>query len=495
MRSLLLPLPIALLAGFSTAQSTNLAFAPHVDLELPASLPKATALGDFDGDGKVDVAVSLAGQEEIGRIAVLLGSVYPQLDAIEFVSGGQTWGIAAADFDEDGFDDLAATLGSSSSNQVRIFRSSGNGSFTLLNTVLAGSFPISVEPADFDEDGHVDLAVASNVSGGLRVFLGNGDGTFGAALSLGGTNCTDVAVGDYNGDGHRDLVMTQYSGTRLWHGLGNGSFVSDGSVASSALTQGVAMGDLNGDGRDDIATVELYTDLMRVVLSKPGGGFFSSVSYDLGGFPNDVRIADVNGDGIGDVIAVAQDNDAVSVWLGLGGGALGGKTNIAAGPQPTCLAVVDLDADGALDVMAPCRNLAETPPAPILVNQTSAAQWAWTGAALSGANGVAAWSGAGDLSAGSPVSATLTSGTAFAPALLVVGQSAANLPLLGGLLVPNPDQLVAGIALDASGGLDFQWPWPASLPSGSELYTQVWFFDPGAVELFAASNGLVARVP
>ncbi|QDU66205.1 FG-GAP repeat domain-containing protein [Engelhardtia mirabilis] len=491
----LIAVAVFVFSASANAQSSAVSFALQATPDLSSSSPFDTASGDFDGDGRRDVAVACGGTDSgFGVVNVLLNDGYPNFDDKSLSTGGAPWGVCAADFDADGLDDLAVVNGGSSSSDVRIFLSQGGGTFAVGQTLPSGSFPLALKSADFDEDGDLDLAVACNVSGGLKIYLGGGDGTFSAPLSLAGTHLTDVAVGDVDGDGHMDVAFSHYDGAKVYRGNGDGTFASDYVLGTGQVTEAIALGDLNGDGKDDLVAVELYSSVMRVALSKPSGGLGLSAQYPLVGDLREVEIADLNADGLLDVAVVSESHDRISVLLGLGGGALATKIDFSTPLQPRALAVDDLSGDGRPELAVACRNFGETPPLACFTNQSGAPEWSLVGPALPGSAGAAVWTGTGSLQAGASVSFSLTGGAASAPALVVVGLSAANLPLFGGLLVPANDGLVTGLTLGASGALAIPWTWPTSLSaSGSELYTQVWYIDLGAPQLVAASNGLLGR--
>lgn len=120
--------------------------------------------------------------------------------------------------------------------------------------------------------------------------------------------------------------------------------------------------------------------------------------------------------------------------------------------------------------------------------------WDKLGNGLAGTNGTAVLAGNGELTAGSTTTITAASGLAFAPAWIVLGTSAVDAPFKQGVLVPTPT-FALPVALGGGGGLTLVFSWPAGLPSGFELYYQLWFVDAGGPAGFAASNGLLSTTP
>jgi hypothetical protein len=121
--------------------------------------------------------------------------------------------LAVGDFNGDGTLDLAVT--NAGSNTVSILLGNGDGSFRAAADYAVGSYPTSLVAADFNGDGISDLAIVHGTGAGIpqavRILLGKGDGTFQAEQDYPGIGV--LAVGDFNGDGFPDLAVTNLSGT------------------------------------------------------------------------------------------------------------------------------------------------------------------------------------------------------------------------------------------------------------------------------------------
>ena len=224
---------------------------------LPPELRSMT-LGDFNGDGKLDVAVAadcLSGQDcSAGTVTVLLGngdgtftqsSQYP-LNGIV----GTATTIAAADFNKDGESDLAVgvecyniPVNGCAVGAVEIFLSSGGG--TLASPVAystVGNNPILPIIGDFNGDGKSDVIVGlTGPSSGLMVLIGKGDGSFSQPsndqITLPIANLIALTAGDLNSDGKLDLVLTSETGPiDVAFGNGDGSFQSPTSISTELPT-------------------------------------------------------------------------------------------------------------------------------------------------------------------------------------------------------------------------------------------------------------------
>ena len=171
--------------------------------------------------------------------------------------------IAAGDFNGDGRLDLAVVSGS---NDVSILLGNGDGTFQPGGTYSVGATADAIVAGDFNGDGKLDLAVvdeiAYGVPGAVSVLLGNGDGTFQPARSYTvGSTPSAIAAGDFNGDGRLDLAVADESSNAISVLLGNGDGTFQSAVQYAVGSNPVAMavGDFTGNGRLDLAVRELLS--------------------------------------------------------------------------------------------------------------------------------------------------------------------------------------------------------------------------------------------
>jgi len=208
-----------------------------------------------------------------------------------------------------------------------------------------GSGPLSVAVGDFNGDGHADLVTVSNhAPATASVLLGRGDGTFGARVdyAAGASDSfpSSVAVGDFNRDGHLDLAVTEYytpttgqvgfrRSVAVLLGRGDGTFAPPVEYPTGPGPIKVVVGDLNGDGNPDLVTSDLGSNSVSVLLGRGDGTFAPNSDYPTGGGPFGLALGDLNRDGSLDVVTADADGH-VAVLLGRGDGTLAPRTDYVA---------------------------------------------------------------------------------------------------------------------------------------------------------------------
>jgi FG-GAP-like repeat/FG-GAP repeat len=177
-------------------------------------LPFSVAVGEFNGDGHQDLAVANSGVgSDPQTVSIVLGTGMGTFStAPEVGVGGEPRSIAVGDFNGDGRQDLAVANIAVDVFIVSIFLGRGDGTFVVASEVEVGNSPDFVAVGDVNGDGYQDLATANLGADTVSIVLGRGDGTFKIAQDLGvGGGPTEVAVGDFNGDGRQDLATANGS--------------------------------------------------------------------------------------------------------------------------------------------------------------------------------------------------------------------------------------------------------------------------------------------
>ncbi len=237
-------------------------------------------------------------------------------------------------------------------------------------SVGAGTHPSAVVAADFNLDGRLDLAVANRTDDSVTVFLGIGDGTFGAGASfsagVGGRPVALVAA-DLDADGRLDLAVANASGDDVvvLAGDGSGSFSLATTVvlAAGADASGLVAADLNADGLLDLAVADRGTGDVSVCLATAPGTFGVVTTYAVGvGFDaSAITALDCDRDGRLDLAVASEANGSVAILLGNGGGTFAAATafTVEAGAALSSVAAADLNADGDVDLAVTNRTTGE----------------------------------------------------------------------------------------------------------------------------------------
>ena len=278
-----------------------------------------------------------------------------------FDAGANCFSVAVGDFNGDGASDLA--VADIDSDKVSVLLSRGDGTFQPAANYAVGMAPVSVAVADFNGDGKLDLVVANDdvwdvsnltYTNGISVLLGNGDGKFQPAVSVGaGTSPRSVAVGDLNNDGKPDLVVANLDShdVSVLLGKGDGSFRAAVNYSAGMRPFSIAVSDFNGDGKPDLAVANFISGDVSVLLGKGDGTFQAAVNYVAGIYPVSVVVSDFNGDGRPDLVVANEESDNVSVMLGKGDGTFQSAVNYCAGAGPRSVAVGDFNKDGKTDLI------------------------------------------------------------------------------------------------------------------------------------------------
>jgi hypothetical protein len=305
------------------------------------------AAADFNGDGKLDLAVA---NNRDGNVSVLLGKGDGTFGAaVNYGAGTGPNSVIAGDFNGDGRMDLAVS--NAQSNNVSILLGNGNGTFQAAVNYAAGTTPRQVISGDFNGDGKIDLAVAdqANDSRGLKVsvLIGNGDGTFRPSVGYQAENALSIATGDMNGDGILDLVVGNGSGgsIQVLLGKGDGTFLRPIASSSFQNITALQLGDFNGDGHLDVAMG------LTIQLGNGDGTLQAPVGAGYVDSGDGVVVADLNGDGKVDIITTGSDAGHIAVAFGNGDATFTVPVSYLAQLGTKGVAVADLNGDGRPDIV------------------------------------------------------------------------------------------------------------------------------------------------
>ena len=339
--------------------------------------PTAAVIADFNGDGKPDIAVV---NSSSNNVSMLLGNGDGTFQAAKnFDVGNSMNQIAVGDFNGDGKPDVAVFVPGSSggpfNGEIRILLGNGDGTLQAptLTTLTVSAAAIAV--GDFNGDKKTDAIVGNlDVNTGavtLEILIGNGDGTFQAARTV-GTGVQDVtaAVADFNNDGKLDLAVGTASGVQVLLGKGDGTFQSGGTanVVAGFAPHAILAADLNGEGRLDLIVESQQSgrcgeicgfthQRVSVFLAEASGAFQSEIliftasasgvgDFIQGRLAGDFLVGDFNGDGKNDLGNV---EGTFEVRLGKGDGTF--STAIPFAGIGALAAVADLNGDKLADLI------------------------------------------------------------------------------------------------------------------------------------------------
>jgi len=272
-------------------------------------IPRNLAVGDFNGDGIADIAVaSRQANNSFVGVTILMGvgdgTFQPP---VSYLPGHHETDLAIADFNGDGYADIVAVSSDDLLTPISILLGNGDGTFQTSTASYAGIFPSFVAIGDFNKDGKPDFLILETtvnyLNNYLRVYLGNGDGTFHQPSTsplraeLGQAIPDAAVVGDFDGDGNPDIV-TASGNIALTAFLGNGDGTFRGAVTFPAGTNtgALAAGEFNGDARADL----VVTNSTNVQVLMAGSGVFPvvttlSVPDAMGGVPYSVGLSATGG--------------------------------------------------------------------------------------------------------------------------------------------------------------------------------------------------------
>jgi hypothetical protein len=418
-------------------------FAAPIDVMLPVSSnPHGVAIGDWNGNGRMDLAVTL---EDLNQVQIIdnpptgpftLGATYQVGASPVHITTGRL--VASSP-------DFALITTNRDGDSVSILLPAAGGNFATAVDVTVGSGPSAAAAEDLDEDGDIDLVVASTESNQLTILLNDGLGTMsaGPTLSMGSIEPTGVVIVDLDDDKDNDIVCCGSDGASqnfasVWLQTSPGVFTgpTDYSTNGSEPSSIVA-GDFDLDTDLDIAVTDAISNDVSVLSNNGDGTLASPLLFGVDQRPLQLVAADLDGNGSQDLVSTNQAGDSVTV-------------------------LINVEHSGFSDLD---NGLGGTFGIPLLVGQ-------------------------GTLLPNSPAELDVSGGLPNAAGFLIIGLTRIDGGFAGGIMVPSPDFIIP-IVLDAAGNVELEGTWPSGATTGDDFYFQVWLLDPLAKRGLSATNALV----
>jgi len=291
---------------------------------------------------------------------------------VTYAGGARPQAVAIGDLDGDGRNDVALLSSYAASpateNVVSVYIQASNGTLNpQVQYPLTLGLPRSLDIGDVNGDGRADVVVGNEFGAGsaVQVLLQNASGTLDPLVSYPTLSGSHVKIGDFDGDGRMDVAALQkgYDGNGLDVFLQTGT----GSLASPVTYQvphgpgeELEVGDVNGDGRTDL----IVSPVVSVLLQNTDGTMAAPVAYSLGSgvVPYAIGVGDSNGDGRADVVAAYGDNrpnSFIARLLQNAQGTLNPAVSYASLDSPGPTVVADIDGDGRKDVLVVHNSMAK----------------------------------------------------------------------------------------------------------------------------------------
>lgn len=314
----------------------------------------AAICADFDKDGNADVVTSHNDQGgswyHPGRGD---GTFDASVRLTFFPSFEKTYGLAPGDFDEDGKPDLAVAYVDQSG--IGMLLGDGRGSFQLRGVERSVRFILSVATGDFNLDSHLDIAGANRQ---LDIHLGDGQGGFStlrAAAQPLLSNATSLAAHDVNRDGFLDLISASNvltGNVSIFLGDGTGNFSHSQQLYLGNGVVRAVLGDLDGDDRLEIIVNETVAGRLHVFRGNDSG-IYSDIPEQTLELESvlDLAVADLNEDGLTDLIVADHANWRVKLYPGTPGNLLTTSQDFDIGLRVLGLALGDIDNDCSIDIV------------------------------------------------------------------------------------------------------------------------------------------------
>ena len=337
-------------------------FAAPITFSTGVSRPVSLAVADLNRDRRLDIVIANSDTDSIGIFLGYGNGSFTRQTTLSTAYDSAPCSIVLKDFDRDQNIDIAVV--NRGTDSFGVFLGYGNGKFRRLTVFSTGarSRPSSIVAADFNHDGHLDIAVVNSATDNIGIFLGYGNGRFRTPLNYLdtlGSNAQSIVVADFNQDNHVDVVVANHdtNDISILIGYGNGSFARP-TRHSTGIDSGplrMTIGDFINTNQSDIAVVNSVTNKVFILIGYTMMQSDNPPAYSTGNgsLPMQIAMGDFNNDTQMDLAVVSTGTDSVGIFFGYGNGSFREQVTYSTGnnSSPVSLAVADLDDDGRLDIV------------------------------------------------------------------------------------------------------------------------------------------------
>lgn len=316
------------------------------------TVPRVIVPGDFDRDGYPDIAVGFA---RANVVTVLVNDGTGRLGSASDLGIGSTaQALCSRDLDDDGDLDILVATGDPDV-VTTLWNGEERTSVTARSTrYLIAQPPHAADIADMDGDGDLDVITGNGLRGTVTTVLNNGDGTYrlrGHTRNLGYLN--SVNASDMDGDGDLDVVTADHQSQRVFIAMNDGDAGLD-EVRTFGVGRGntffVTTGDFDGDGAPDVIAANEGANQVSLLLNDGAGRLGTARAFRVGARPVCATVADVDEDGRLDVAVANELSASVSLLRGDGAGSFDAPLTLPVRGRPTWVISGDWDADGDVDL-------------------------------------------------------------------------------------------------------------------------------------------------